>query len=80
MQRSQIGISDELIRDMWMDGGGGDRSKEDRFDVVFGDRVSRCLRHEDGMVARGKVLFTGLTVLFGLIWVCTALSQRRFEV
>lgn len=68
VQRPQIEISDELTRDMWMDGGGGDRSKEDRFDVVFGDRVSGCLRHEDGVIAR-KVQFTGLRVLgrFGYV-------------
>ena len=36
---SQIKISGKLIGGMWMDGGGRDRSKEDRFDVVLGERV-----------------------------------------
>jgi hypothetical protein len=49
-QVSQI-ISDKLIGERWMDGGGRDRSKEDRFDVVFGDQVW-CLRQEDGIFAR----------------------------
>jgi hypothetical protein len=50
-QGSQIKVSDELIGRGGWSGVGRDRSKEDRFDVVFGDRVW-CLRQKDGIIAQ----------------------------
>jgi hypothetical protein len=50
-QGSQVKISDEPIGRGGWTGVGRDKSKEDRFDVVFGDRVW-CLRQEDGIIAQ----------------------------
>ena len=50
-QGSQVKISDEPIGKGGWTGVGRDKSKEDRFDVVFGDRVW-CLRQEDGIIAQ----------------------------